>query len=608
MTTLLLGLLECALGASMIALAGALCCRVWPSCRLRHFVCLLVLLRLLVPAPLEFPAFTVSIANPKPAAEERAELGARQQPAPASTLAAIRIDETGREVRAPAQHRATRPPVQRSHDTASTAEELRLLAAASQPSPEPTHTNAERGWWSVLAWSWALGAAAVFLTSLTRIVRFGRALRRTCSNDGELTALAVRLAPRLGLRHPPRVSSVRLRVPPMVWAPLGRPRVLVPKTLWQSLSDEERLGLLAHEFAHIARRDHWVRFVELAALCLYWWLPLVWWVRRELRRAEEECCDRLVVGELPHSTRAYARAIVQTLDFLAPRAQSVSLLSSGLRPVEGLRRRLAVILQPNPSRKKLAPRGLVRAATAGSALLLLSVAPGLGQDSGPVAGDPGGPSLGQDAGPRIGSAGAPGAGPGRAAGPGQSQAGAGPIDSPWQPGPGGPIPGSSAGGPAKIQDDASPIKVLNPGDRVEIRGADGKTMRRYEVLEDGTLRSEADPDEVVMYRLRHAIADEVVPILLNWAASKEIGNYNIVADSRTNSLLLSVGAAERPRVLRLVEALDQEVGAPATGGAPDRDDTAVVLSRLQDQVAEIQQELAALRKRMEGGGGGGGGR
>ena len=93
--------------------------------------------------------------------------------------------------------------------------------------------------------------------------------------------------------------------------------MLLPAALWQRLNEKQRDSLLLHELAHLRRRDHWVRALELVVLGLYWWCPLAWWAQRELREAEEECCDAWVMWLLPQAGRAYATALVETLDFLA---------------------------------------------------------------------------------------------------------------------------------------------------------------------------------------------------------------------------------------------------------------------------------------------------
>src|SRR5262249_44539898 len=148
-----------------------------------------------------------------------------------------------------------------------------------------------------------------------RMVRFRRLLRHARPAPAELQARAAELAARLGLTHCPAVALVPGSVPPMLWMAVGRPTGYLPADLLEKLDPSERETLLAHELAHLRRRDHWVRWLEFVVQGVYWWYPLVPLARRQMQVHEEECCDALVVGVLP--ARSYAAAIVRTLDFLA---------------------------------------------------------------------------------------------------------------------------------------------------------------------------------------------------------------------------------------------------------------------------------------------------
>jgi len=128
----------------------------------------------------------------------------------------------------------------------------------------------------------------------------------------------------------------------MVWMALGRPQVFLPADLLATLDDNELNTLLAHELAHLCRRDHWMRWLEFVVQGLYWWNPVVLLARQQLQTHGEECCDALVVQILP--ARCYASAIIRTLDFLADDVLAVPATASALGRVACMKRRLTRIM------------------------------------------------------------------------------------------------------------------------------------------------------------------------------------------------------------------------------------------------------------------------
>ena len=101
-------------------------------------------------------------------------------------------------------------------------------------------------------------------------------------------------------RRVPPVHMLPLRISPLVWCPGLRPQLLLPIELFARLDVSAQTSILAHELAHVRRKDHLVRLLELLINTLFWWHPVAWWASRELQQSEELCCDALVVG-LKHS-------------------------------------------------------------------------------------------------------------------------------------------------------------------------------------------------------------------------------------------------------------------------------------------------------------------
>ena len=244
------------------------------------------------------------------------------------------------------------------------AETGTAVEAARTARAEPGRLPA--AWPLRLLAAWVLGIGAVGVLSLAalRFVRFRRMLAYGEPAPAALEARAARIAAELGLRRVPPVLVVAARIPPMLWPEPSGPLLLLPRDLLRELSVPECDALLAHELAHVQRRDHWVRLVELAATALFWWYPLTWWARAALRRAEERCCDEWVLRLLPRSAEAYAQGLLKSLSFVSSAPASVPALASGASPLYELELRLKEILMSRPAPRLARPLRLALLATA----------------------------------------------------------------------------------------------------------------------------------------------------------------------------------------------------------------------------------------------------
>jgi beta-lactamase regulating signal transducer with metallopeptidase domain len=178
-----------------------------------------------------------------------------------------------------------------------------------------------RAYWSrgrpALLWFWLGGAAMCGLVAVTRMVRFERLLRNTLPASERVRRIMPEIAGKLGLQGVPEVRYVECVEVPFVWCAGRRPTIVLPMGLLSQLDDEGVALILAHELAHVRRRDHWVRAVELIVSTIYWWNPLVWLIRRQLHQAEELCCDAWVRSAFPDRTKRYAEVLLKTAESLS---------------------------------------------------------------------------------------------------------------------------------------------------------------------------------------------------------------------------------------------------------------------------------------------------
>jgi len=217
-----------------------------------------------------------------------------------------------------------------------------------------------------------LGVALALLASRTaRIVRFDRAVRRASRPaPPEARAEAARIAARLGLRRLPEVLAVAGGIPPLLWAP-GKPRVLIPEALLEPGAGEALRAALAHELAHVRRRDHWTAWIELLAGCLWWWLPPVAWARREMGTAADEAADAWAVWALG-DRKTYAKSLLEAVAVAAAGPWPAPACGRALGERDAIQRRLTMIMR-NRLDQRLSPPSLALVALAG--LLVLPGAP-----------------------------------------------------------------------------------------------------------------------------------------------------------------------------------------------------------------------------------------
>jgi len=205
---------------------------------------------------------------------------------------------------------------------------------------------------------WMLGSLLVLATSLWRIHRFDRLLRATSVvAPAEVQVIATRLAQRLGLRSTPAIFTTSARISPMTWWAGRGVRVVIPQALAGEIGEAQLRWVLAHELSHVKRRDHLVRWLEWLACVAFWWNPVAWWARHNLRIDEEVACDAMVLDRLSPQPRAYATALFNVVEFLSREAVRPPAVATGIDGAGSLERRLTVIISRERLRK--APGWLV---------------------------------------------------------------------------------------------------------------------------------------------------------------------------------------------------------------------------------------------------------
>src|SRR5688572_1504586 len=165
------------------------------------------------------------------------------------------------------------------------------LAAAGESTPAPASVPLPWAAIVIVAWlSGALVGLVGLITGLARLARF--AARCVPVVDGPWRETADRLSAELRL---PRVQLLQSDDPSLLvtWG-LVTPKIILPAGA-ADWDEPRRRVVLAHEMAHIGRRD-WLLHMSAEALrALYWVNPLAWLACRRLRQESEYACDDAVL-------------------------------------------------------------------------------------------------------------------------------------------------------------------------------------------------------------------------------------------------------------------------------------------------------------------------
>ena len=223
--------------------------------------------------------------------------------------------------------------------------------------------------------------AALTLLGLTPLVRGWLHLRRALANgcelrDGALVDEWRRLLARAGLARAPRLFLC-----PSLDAPLTtgllRPRVCLPARAVNELGLAAQRALLAHELAHVERRDPRWALLHAFVERLLWIQPLNRVARRELEDLAELACDERAL-ELGARPLDLARCLTDVAGWLVAKPQRI-LAAPGMaaRPsVLSARVRRLAIARPATVRE---PRRGARALFGVAALAAVcAAAPGAG--------------------------------------------------------------------------------------------------------------------------------------------------------------------------------------------------------------------------------------
>lgn len=191
-----------------------------------------------------------------------------------------------------------------------------LAASESTDLPENTTQFREQGiqmpsLYLMLAMVWLAAAALYGLYKLLGSYIVQRELKRWSMPvpDKSLEMNYQKLCRKMKVSHPPKLWMNAKVTTPLLTG-LLRPRIYLPsdRYTWKELE-----LLLSHELSHYRHHDLWYKLLLQLVCIVYWFNPLLHWMRREADQDLEFLCDERIMKDGAHEERMqYNYLLAQT--------------------------------------------------------------------------------------------------------------------------------------------------------------------------------------------------------------------------------------------------------------------------------------------------------
>lgn len=238
----------------------------------------LVIARLCIPVTIESGFHLFTVEQEKPLTQQQMpEVSAVDAPIPAATREAAPSEALRGEVPAPVQE---------------------PLPAADSPKPVLTIALAD-----ALIALWVTGMAF----RAARLLFSERSMRRavahnTLPTDARTRDIYDACCAELDIAHKLPLQSMAGIYSPALTVGL-KPMILLPANITDTLTDAQLACALRHELTHYRRRDHLLMLLLRLLICVYWFNPIVWLMKRELMKDMEIACDSAVTARLNGAER-----------------------------------------------------------------------------------------------------------------------------------------------------------------------------------------------------------------------------------------------------------------------------------------------------------------
>lgn len=193
-------------------------------------------------------------------------------------------------------------------------DEQKILSKSESQFTVQDSGKAELTWIVYVFTIWIMGVLIFLLLLVLKMIKL-RKWHQEYKQNKTIPAwfheLIVQTNKRLGLNRLPAIVFSDGIGTPAVYG-LFRPVMLFPVNYINQLPKEEAEYILLHELSHLRRGDLWMHSLCLFLQIIYWFNPLLIWVRRQMKHVREICCDLTVAAILKEKAKHYRQTLLNT--------------------------------------------------------------------------------------------------------------------------------------------------------------------------------------------------------------------------------------------------------------------------------------------------------
>lgn len=160
---------------------------------------------------------------------------------------------------------------------------------------------------------WLAVAMILFFRKIYGYRQFIKTFKRDCKfvEDNQLLSALQTVCKAMGIKKKIAVCTNQLLMAPMLTG-IIRPVVLLPT---ENICSADLDYIFRHELIHYRRRDFLYKWLTEITVCLHWFNPLVYWIRRIINQDCEFSCDERVICQLNTRERqAYGETLLDSIN------------------------------------------------------------------------------------------------------------------------------------------------------------------------------------------------------------------------------------------------------------------------------------------------------